>query len=97
MEGQHLDVPGLSDLVAVDEPSALELAQQGVNVAVVARQYLDLELARPVPKAAIPVGVAPQASKQDARQGIALEQLVVREKARLDIAGASHLRHSIAC
>ena len=68
-ELKHLNVFDFFDLIAGQQARLLEFAKQSVAVHVVAREYLKLDLPRPVLKAPFAISDEPETGKEKAREG----------------------------
>jgi hypothetical protein len=89
-EVQHLDVRGPVDRVSQDESVLLEVGKQTLDVRVVVRQRLGLDLLRPVLQSTFSVGHRPQRDEEEPAERVDLGERVVREESRLDVASAGH-------
>jgi hypothetical protein len=86
-----LDGSNTADAVAQDEPGALELAQHGVNVAIVVRQHFGLDPLGTILEPPGAVSHRPQSDEQEAGQRLELGHTVMGEEAGLDVPSSSHL------
>lgn len=85
-ELDDLDVTLAVDFVALNEAAGAQLLEQHIDIAVVVRQDCRLDALRAVLKPAGAVGLAPEPGEQDARERIALGQVLVLEVPGLDVA-----------
>lgn len=88
LEIDNLNVASPIHLIAADETAALQLVEQRLDIAIVAGQNFDLDFLRSIFHPPAPVGHAPQADEQQARERIAVRQLLVLEESGFDVTGA---------